>query len=67
MWEDGKRIRWFNNEELKQINQGKLDYRSFFELQKSKSDIPKNPSFEPPENFDEMVNMIQTSFPDVLK
>jgi hypothetical protein len=30
LWEDGKRIEWFNEAEVTALNQHKLDYSTYF-------------------------------------
>jgi hypothetical protein len=35
LWEDGKRIEWFTEEQVDQINNNKMDYGTFFSLSNS--------------------------------
>jgi hypothetical protein len=35
LWEDGKRIEWFNEEDIADINQRRFDYKKFFQLSTS--------------------------------
>ncbi len=65
LWENGRRIKWFTPEEVVRISEGTLDYAEFFELPKSKNEIPKGLGFEPPTNFDTLVNTVKSSFPEI--
>ena len=61
LWENGKRIKWFTEEEINKIKEQTLDYVDFFELTKSRTEVPRG-SFEPPESFEKMTSMIYKEF-----
>jgi hypothetical protein len=35
LWEDGKRIEWFSEEQVNQINSNRMDYSTLFSLSNS--------------------------------
>lgn len=51
LWEGGKRIEWFDNETLHEINTGQRDFRRYFKLPENQM-APLYPSFEKPDYFD---------------
>lgn len=65
LWENGKRIKWFTQEQVNYINEGILDYSEFFELARSKTEIPKVSGFEPPANFEKLAEMTYKEFPEI--
>jgi len=65
LWENGRRIKWFTPDEVSKINEGTLNYADFFELPKSKDEMPSGLGFEPPTNFDTLVSVVKTSFPEI--
>ena len=42
LWEDGKRIEWFNEKTLDDIRTGRVDYRHFFKRDESATQAPIN-------------------------
>ena len=59
LWEDGKRIEWFSEQEVKQINQHKMDYMSYFNQVESHEMVVKNATFSRPYNFDDKLDEIK--------
>jgi len=51
LWEDGKRIEWFSENEVEMINQSKLDYFHYFKQSGSEEVVDKNAVFAPPPGF----------------
>jgi hypothetical protein len=51
LWEDGKRILWFEQEQVTSINNSLQDYRDFFRNPESASVVEKRERFMPPEEF----------------
>ena len=58
MWELGKRVRWFDENEKKEIQENKLDYTKFKESDTSPNFAPFN-SFEQPETFQERLDTLK--------
>ena len=48
LWEGGKRIRWFDEQNIKLISQNTLDYTSFFTEAESQGTIRPNSNFTRP-------------------
>jgi hypothetical protein len=59
LWEDGKRIEWFNEEDVISINKGALDYTNFFKHSDSHEMVDPNASFSKPYGFEEKMNDIK--------
>ena len=51
LWEQGKRIVWFSEEEVKDIEDNKFDFTTFFKIKLSKTNIVQNEKFSFPEGF----------------
>jgi hypothetical protein len=51
LWENGKRIVWFNDQQVESINKGELDFREFFKYKESRSIVNFKNTFHVPKNF----------------
>lgn len=51
MWENGKRIKWFSQEEIDEIENGCLDYFELYEKGESKIKVYAEFGFQPPPEF----------------
>ena len=58
LWENGKRVRWFDENEKEEIQENKLDYKKFKESDTSPNFAP-NASFEQPETFQERLDILK--------
>lgn len=56
LWEDGKRIEWFNENEVQLINQGKLDYTTYFNQTDSHEMVVRNATFSRPIGLDDKLS-----------
>lgn len=45
LWEDGKRVEWFNEDQVKAINSHKLDYTTYFNQSDSNEMVERNASY----------------------
>lgn len=63
MWEDGKRIEWFNEKALDDIKAGRVDYRHFFKREESATQAPINPQFYEPPGFEVRIKDIKDKLP----
>jgi len=52
LWEEGKRIHWFDEDQVTQINNRSLNYNTFFKNPRSKEGLNPKVFFEKPVNFD---------------
>ena len=59
LWEDGKRIEWFSEEQVEQINNFTLDFRQYFTQRESSAMIDGALSFRKPENWDLHLNSVK--------
>ena len=55
LWEEGKRTEWFDEDQIKQIMQGKLDYKVFFKRTESGFNVDSFATFDIPSGFNERV------------
>jgi hypothetical protein len=53
LWEDGKRIQWFTETQVQAINNGQMNYTSFFHQQGSGGMVVQNATFVKPKNFND--------------
>lgn len=53
LWEDGKRIEWFVEHQVQQINNYQLDYGTFFNQSESDNMVDRGACFRKPANFDD--------------
>ena len=51
LWEDGKRILWFEPEQVDAINRGQQDFRDFLRQQESGAIVERDETFLHPRNF----------------
>jgi hypothetical protein len=59
LWEDGRRIEWFEDDVIEKINRLEVDYKAFFKLEESSTLMAENLSFNRPDDFDEQMNEIK--------
>lgn len=64
LWEEGKRIEWFDDETQMQIKYGRLDYKVYFRKQESGFNVDPLASFDKPNTFDAQVARIEQRFAD---
>ena len=53
LWENGKRVTWFDEPTIVLINQGRYDVRSHFKDEKSAAALKPNESFKKPDYYDD--------------
>ena len=58
LWEDGKRIEWFNEPDVNAINQRTLDYTQFFNQADSAEMVAPDATFRRPSGFDNKLSDI---------
>lgn len=59
LWEDGKRIEWFLETQVQAINNGQMNYCSFFHQTDSEQMVETNARFFKPLNFEERLAEVQ--------
>ena len=59
LWEDGKRIEWFNEDEVQSINAKRYDYTTCFNTADSHEQVEKNANFARPNGFDDKISEIK--------
>ena len=59
LWEDGKRIEWFTEEDVQKINSRQMDYSQFFNQADSHEMVTREASFSRPGNFDDRLSEIK--------
>lgn len=52
LWEDGKRIEWFDENEIQSINAHRMDYLPYFTSEQSKQMVEPNANFNKPKTFE---------------
>lgn len=52
LWEEGKRAKWFNENEVAAICNKQLDYLQFFNLAQSGNFVDHSANFNPPPHFE---------------
>lgn len=62
LWEDGKRIEWFDRETADNIVKGKVDFRQYFRRTESAAWVPETRSFGKPLNFDRNMSEMKKKF-----
>ena len=61
MWEFGKRIKWFDNEEVDVINSQQIEnVINLFKEEASAQGFVEGSNFMKPDNFDEEINRVST-------
>ncbi len=64
MWEDGKRVEWFDETQIKQIEKGSLDYKTFFRKTESwEYVVSEKPVFGEPIDFKLRLRETKSNFP----
>lgn len=59
LWEGGKRVKWFDEQSIKLINQQTLDYTTFFSEEQSSNHVKPNATFTPPHDFESKLSNIK--------
>ena len=59
LWENGKRMRWFDENTVKLIEQRTVDYTTFFSEPESISNVRPNCTFNRPADFDSQLQFIK--------
>ena len=59
LWEDGKRIEWFNDAQIKDIKNMQLDYTQFFHQTDSERMIEQNAAFRKPGMFEDKLSEVK--------
>ena len=62
LWEEGKRIEWFDSDQQGEILSNKLDYKMYFRKTESGFNVDSFASFEVPDKFEDRVNAIKDKF-----
>ena len=62
LWEDGKRIEWFEEDQCEKILKGQLDYKSFFRKTESGFSVDQFATFDVPNKFEQRVQYIVDQF-----
>jgi len=52
LWEDGKRIEWFNETQVQAINNGQMNYTTFFHQAESERMVEPGARFYKPGEFE---------------
>ena len=65
LWEDGKRIEWFNEEDISDINLRKYDYKKFFQMANSSEMVMKDANLSRPVKLDEKLNEVRLKIQDL--
>ena len=63
LWEEGKRIEWFDKAQVYQIETGRLDYRNFFRKVKYAEEAPMIGQFTEPTCFEQRLDELHRRFP----
>ena len=68
LWENGKRIKWFSEEEVEQIKKGELDYRSFFALASSRDkEGSSSKPFQAPDDFHDRLEAVESRLNNLIQ
>jgi hypothetical protein len=59
LWEDGKRIEWFNETHVQAINNESLEYSSFFHQTDSERMVDSGAGFRKPMHFEERLGEVK--------
>ncbi len=59
LWEQGKRVMWFDEQTIKLINQMTFDYSTKFTQQESALGVLPNSTFLKPDRFDQNIARIK--------
>ena len=60
IWDNGKRIKWFDEATVKEIQDGKYDYKHHFKDQEALEALLENCSFEKPDGWEENMDEVRT-------
>jgi len=58
LWEDGKRIEWFNETQVQAINNLQLNYTTFFHQTESETMVEPDATFKKPKGFDDRLGEV---------
>ena len=58
LWEEGKRIEWFEQDQIDKIQMGKLDYKMYFRKTESGFNVDQFATFDVPQKFHERVHKV---------
>jgi hypothetical protein len=59
LWEEGKRIEWFDSNIVNMINNGKIDYTTFFNKDESSQVVDAYSIYEAPKDFNLNLDMVK--------
>lgn len=59
LWENGKRVKWYDSQQQKDIEEKKLDYRKDFTEEVSGNAFPKLVTFSKPPEYDRKIQEIK--------
>lgn len=59
LWEDGKRIEWFSEEQTQEINQGSKSYLNIFHVEESANMVDEHALLMMPSNFNESLEQVK--------
>lgn len=59
LWEDGKRIEWFPENEVELVNNGKLDYSHYFKQSGSEEVVDRDAVFKIPATFNTKLESVR--------
>ena len=59
LWEDGKRIEWFTEDQVQRINNFSEDYTKFFNQSDSAQMVDSHACFRKPSNFDSQLAVVK--------
>lgn len=62
VWEQGKRLQWFDQQTIDEISNHRFDYVQYFKEEKSSQVINPSATFDPPMGFLQQINQIKTVF-----
>jgi hypothetical protein len=62
LWEDGKRIQWFDLETSEKIMRDEVDFSQFFTKTESKDYVDNSTFFTRPYGFDEALDHVKQQF-----
>jgi hypothetical protein len=65
LWEDGKRIEWFNEEDVADINLRRFEYKKFFNIANSADMVMKDATLQRPLRFDDRMLEIRRQVDDL--
>jgi hypothetical protein len=60
LWEHGKRVRWFDDTEVQQINKKQLNYAPYFTEKESAEGLRLNAVFTKPDTYDRAMAQVKS-------